>query len=62
MNTIPEFKLFLKPVLEVIAEKGRVERPRVALLDDVANRLNLSPEARSERLESGGNRLLKRAE
>jgi restriction system protein len=60
MNTIPEFKLFLKPVLEVIAEKGRVERPRVALLDDVANRLNLSPEARSERLESGDNRLSNR--
>jgi len=57
---IPGFKVFLKPVLEIMASEGSVANPRHTLVSLVKDKMGFSDEEASEQLESGGLRLKNR--
>jgi restriction system protein len=58
--SIPDFRSFLRPVLEQVAELESVINPRATLVPLVKDRMGFSDLEASERLESGGNRLQNR--
>ncbi len=58
--TIPGFKTFLRPVLEIMAEIREVTNARSKLVPLVQKKMNFSDAEASEKLESGGNRLSNR--
>ncbi|MBP9709008.1 MAG: hypothetical protein KBD78_15335 [Oligoflexales bacterium] len=55
--TIPSFRSFLRPVLEVVATQKEITNPRLNLVPIVKEKMGFSDEEAAERLESGGLRL-----
>jgi restriction system protein len=58
--TIPSFRIFLRPVLELVSEKKEVPNARNSLVPFVQQKMNFSDTEAGERLDSGGNRLSNR--
>lgn len=58
--SIPGFAHFLRPVLELVAEKGNIESARKSLLMPLIQKMGFTDEDASERLPSGGSRLASR--
>jgi restriction system protein len=54
---IPDFRSFLRPVLEVVAEQKEINNPRSKLVPIIKDRMGFSDTEASEKLESGGFRL-----
>jgi restriction system protein len=57
---IPSFRVFLRPVLEAMANVGELNQPRSSLVPIVKEQMKFSDEEAAEKLESGGNRLQNR--
>ena len=57
---IPGFRIFLRPVLELMAEKREVPNARHSLVPLVKDKMKFSDDEAAERLDSGGNRLANR--
>ena len=57
---IPSFRIFLRPVLEAMADAGELSQPRLNLVPTITERMKFSENEASEKLESGGNRLQNR--
>lgn len=57
---VPGFRYFLRPVLELVAEKREVLNARNSLIVPVKEKMGLSDQDAAERLDSGGNRLANR--
>ncbi len=58
--SIPSFRSFLRPVLEVMANQDEVVNPRAKLIPVIKEKMNFSDEEALEKLDSGGNRLQNR--
>jgi restriction system protein len=54
---IPGFKIFLRPVLEALNEHNELAMPRTSLMPIIKEKMNLTEDECSEKLDSGGNRL-----
>ena len=54
---IPSFRSFLRPVLEIVAEKKEISNPRLNLVPAVKEKMQFTDEDAAERLDSGGLRL-----
>lgn len=57
---IPNFKSFLRPVLEVVAEQKEVHNPRTKLVPIIKNKMGFSDAEASEKHQNGGFRLVGR--
>jgi restriction system protein len=57
---VPGFRYFLRPVLELVAEKKEVSNARNGLIIPVREKMCLTDQDAAERLDSGGNRLANR--
>ena len=57
---IPSFRVFLRPVLELMSEVQEIHNPRNRLVSLIQKKMNFSETEAAERLDSGGNRLSNR--
>lgn len=57
---IPSFRIFLRPVLEIVASRREVQNARRSLIPIVQEKIHFSDAEAAERLDSAGNRLANR--
>lgn len=57
---IPSFSKFLRPTLEIVAERNKIESARKKMRDPIIEKMAFSEKEAAERLNSGGSRLLNR--
>jgi restriction system protein len=57
---VPGFRYFLRPVLELVADKKEVSNARNSLIIPVKEKMRLTEQDAAERLDSGGNRIANR--